>query len=358
LLRWDEATDLQRRAVVEAIRFEGWAGDEAEVTALVDDGGVTLSSAHERGGAAPAGTAVSPSTPVLCFEDRGSARRVWSAIAATVPAAPAASALEARVARRVLLRDVVAPSLDRAIDVAGTLELLPHLAEALHRGDDLAARTDALRTLLATELSRHLVRSGLPRGELALVLDHLAMDSAVAAAVALGAARSIAEAARGVAGSTLVVAMAQGGRSFGVRVAGLGAAWATAQLDPGAIADDDDLGDRPVAECVGLGGFAMPAAPALLAAVGGRREEIAERVLSMRSITSAAHPRLTVPLLGFEGVRVGIDVRRVVETGITPVLAVDDVEVGPRGAPAAAFEAALEAFAASVGLDAHGAGAA
>lgn len=348
---WEAATAAQRRAVIEAVLFEGWADDEEGAAALVEEGGVTLGSAADRGGATPAALAVSPSTPVLCVEDRPTARRVWAALDATTSTG-AARALDTtgdRLARRVFLRDALGPALDRAVDVAGSIELLPLLAHALHRGDDLGARTDALQTLVASELSRHLVRAGIPRGELGLVLDDLARGSTVAAALALGAARSIADAATGVPWSTIVTAMGQGGRSFGLRVAGLGRAWVTVRLD-GASLVDEDLGDRPLAECVGLGAFAMPAAPALLAAYRTSDGAIADRVLAMRSITATAHPRLTVPLLGFEGVRVGIDVRRVVETGLEPLVAIEDVVRGPRVAPLAAFAAALEAFAEAAGI--------
>ncbi len=349
---WAQATDLQRRAVIEAALYERWEENEEDAWGLCAEGGVSLSSTHDRGGVAPAGLGVSPSTPVLTLEDRATARRVWSAIDATgsTGAARALEPLEVRLERRLMMRDVLGPALDRAADVAGTLEVVPLLARALHRGDDLGVRVEALQSLLAAELARHLVRAGLPRGELTLVLDHLAIDGALAAALALGSARSIPGAAAGVRWSTVITAMAQGGRVFGVRVAGMGERWATTPLDPSSLVLGD-LGDRPLVQCIGLGALAWPAAPTLLAAYRGGRAELAERVHAMRSVTIADDPRLTVPLLGFEGVRVGIDVRRVVETGLEPLLASVDAQTGPRSAPIGAFVAALEAFAIEVGVD-------
>jgi hypothetical protein len=352
---WVRATPGQRQAVVEAALFEGWADDEEEALALADSGAITLSSAHDRGGVAPAGIGVSASTPVLVIDDRTTMQRTWSAIDPSATSMAAARALEdvsQRRARHVFARDVLGPALDRAVDVAGSIELVPLLARALHRGDELGVRVEAAQSLLVSELSRHLVRAGLPRSELSLVLDHLTDSASTFAAVARGAAKSIAASASGVPGSTLVTAMAQGGRLFGVRVAGLGERWITTDLGAAALVDAD-LGDRAIAECVGLGAFALPAAPAVLAAFRGVRAEVPDQVMAMRSITVAVHPTWTVPLLDFEGVRIGIDVRRVVETGVAPLLAGEGSAKGElRTAPLACFVAALEAYAEHIGVQA------
>jgi len=351
---FDAATIGQRQAVVEAILFEGWADDEDAAHELAASGGVVLTSAHDRGGVAPAGIGVALSTPVLVFDDRTTMHRTWSAIDPSATSLAAARALEGpaeRHARRVFSRDVLGPALDRAVDVAGSIELLPLLGRALHRGDELGVRIEAAQSLLVSELSRHLVRAGLPRSELSMVLDHLSESPSIFAAVARGAAKSIAAAASGVPGSTIVTAMAQGGRLFGVRLAGLGERWITTDLGPSSLVDAD-LGDRPIVECVGLGAFALPAAPAVLAAFRGVRAEVPEQVRAMRSITVASHPTWTIPLLDFEGVRVGIDIRRVVETGVSPVLSVEASDRAQlRTAPLDCFVAALEAFAVHIGVE-------
>lgn len=349
---WAETSPAQRGAVAEAIEFEGWARSTSEALALADAGGIVLGALHEEEGVVPSGFAVSPSTPVLSLEDRTTARRTWAAIDAAVAVGPARSleTVAARLERRVFIRDVLGPALDRAVDAGGAIDLVSLVARALHAGDELAVRFEALHGLLTGELSRRLVRAGLPRSELGLALDHLAEGFGLVAALASGAARSIAASASGVPLSTVVTAMAQSGRRFGVRVAALGPRWCTVDLGPEALLLDD-LGDRPAAECVGLGAFALPAAPAILASLHASREEVVQRVLALRSITTASHPVWTVPLLGFDGVRVGIDVRRVVETGLEPILSsLDPAAAWPRTAPSSVFVAALEAFAADAGL--------
>jgi hypothetical protein len=73
--------------------------------------------------------------------------------------------------------------------------------------------------------------------------------------------------------------------------------------------------------------------------------------LDMYAITLAEHPEYRIPYLRYRGVPVAIDIRRVVETGITPAM---DIGIAGRGggqigagcfrAPLACFESALTAF--------------
>src|SRR6185503_16005140 len=136
--------------------------------------------------------------------------------------------------------------------------------------------------------------------------------------------------ARGVAGSTLVTAMARNGTEFGIRVAGRGDEWFTAPVEmpqglyfPGFSAADanPDIGDSAIVECVGLGAFAMAAAPAVAGFVGaGGFHEALATSRAMAEISAARNPKWQIPALEFAGVATGIDVRRVVETGIAPAI--------------------------------------
>jgi hypothetical protein len=74
----------------------------------------------------------------------------------------------------------------------------------------------------------------------------------------------------------------------------------------------------------------------------------------MGEIALARHPKWTIPALEFSGAPTGIDVRRVVETGIAPAIntgiahrkaGVGQVGAGVARAPLSCFEQALAAFA-------------
>jgi hypothetical protein len=98
----------------------------------------------------------------------------------------------------------------------------------------------------------------------------------------------------------------------------------------------------------------MAAAPAVVNFVSGTPQDAINTTLEMYEIAFAEHQYFTIPYLGFRGTPVGIDIRKVVEKGITPRvntgIAHKDAGVGQIGAglvrpPMACFEQALVAFA-------------
>jgi hypothetical protein len=182
--------------------------------------------------------------------------------------------------------------------------------------------------------------------------------------LAMAACKAMLDPAHGIAGATVVSAMARNGTDFGIRVSGLGDRWFTAPTPsvdglffPGFGPDDanPDLGDSAITETCGLGGFAMAAAPAITQFVGGTAALAVETTLAMYEITAGEHEMFRIPALDFRGAPLGIDVRRVVETGIVPSIdtgiagktpGVGQVGAGISKAPLACFVAALEALAA------------
>ena len=174
---------------------------------------------------------------------------------------------------------------------------------------------------------------------------------------------------RGIDGSTVVTAMSRNGTMFGIRVSGLGDRWFTAPVEmprglyfPGFSEDDanPDIGDSTIVETVGLGGFAMAAAPAVAGFVGaGTAADALDYTRAMEEITVARNPEWTIPALDFAGVPTGIDIRKVVASGRAPTIntgiahreaGIGQVGAGVVTAPMACFENALEAFAAEMGV--------
>jgi hypothetical protein len=142
---------------------------------------------------------------------------------------------------------------------------------------------------------------------------------------------------------------------FGIRVSGLGDEWFTApspMVDglyvPGYSAQDagPDIGDSAITETVGWGAFVIGGAPGILSLVGGTPEEALAYTREMKNITTAAHPTYRMPALGFAGAPVGIDIRKVVQTGITPIIdtAIAHKEPGLPKIGAGLVRAPLECF--------------
>jgi hypothetical protein len=163
--------------------------------------------------------------------------------------------------------------------------------------------------------------------------------------------------------------MARNGTDFGIRVSGLGERWFTA---PSATPDglyfsgfshadaNPDIGDSTITETAGIGAFAMAAAPAIVTFVSGTPRDALNATLEMYEIAVAEHPHFTLPPLDFRGSPVGIDLRRVVELGITPRvntgIAHREAGIGQIGAglvrpPMEVFQEALLAFAKDYGYE-------
>jgi hypothetical protein len=89
---------------------------------------------------------------------------------------------------------------------------------------------------------------------------------------------------------------------------------------------------------------------------GGSPERMVEANLAMYEITLAEHPELKIPYLGFRGVPVGIDIHRVVETGITPIMDIGVAGKAGGQIGAGSFRAPIECFqlAAAAYAEAHG----
>jgi hypothetical protein len=184
----------------------------------------------------------------------------------------------------------------------------------------------------------------------------------------MAACKVMADAAHGVEGSTIVTTMARNGTDFGIRVSGLGGRWFTApaQIPKGlyfpGYGDEHanpDIGDSTITETAGIGGFAMASAPAIVTFVSGTPQDALNATMEMYEITFAEHKNFTIPPLDFRGTPTGIDLRKVIETGLTPRvntgIAHKEPGIGQIGAglvrpPMEIFEAALVAFAEHYGI--------
>jgi hypothetical protein len=260
------------------------------------------------------------------------------------------------LARLAWLRDELGPLLGKALR-ASPVALNPLIARGLTMGDEMHQRNIACSSLLLRMLAPRLAES-------VKALEFIGGNDQFFLCIAMAMGKSILDPARGIAGSTIVTAMCRNGTDFGIRVAGLGERWFTAPVEmpqglyfPGFSAADanPDIGDSAILEAIGLGAFAMAAAPAVAGFVGaGGFQDALGYSRAMSEISAARNPKWQIPALDFAGVATGIDVRRVLETGIAPAIntgiahrkaGIGQVGAGVARAPLACFEQAAAAFA-------------
>ncbi|HEX6350225.1 MAG TPA: DUF1116 domain-containing protein [Candidatus Dormibacteraeota bacterium] len=308
-LRWEAASGPLRGALEGALRLEG--RDSAD-----------LEPCHHHDAVGPMAGVISASMPVLVVEDAETGRRAFSNLNEGLGRVLRYGANDEAVLERLRwMADVLGPDLARALEAGGPIDLGSINQRALQMGDELHNRHRAATSLLFRELALR----GLGAESLRFVdgNDYFYLNFAMAAA------KLACECAAGVEGSSLVVTMARNGTEFGIRVAAAPERWFTAPAEApvglflGAYTQADanpDIGDSAITETYGLGGFAMAAAPAITRVVGGDAQSALAATLEMYEITLAENPNHQIPGLDFRGTPTGIDVRRVVETGIQPVI--------------------------------------
>jgi hypothetical protein len=363
-IEWERMCGPMKGAVCGAIVFEGWAGDLAAAEKLAAGGGVQLAPNHHYGAVGPMTGITTRSMPLVAVENRAFGNRALCTLNEGLGKVMRFGGNDAEVlARLAWLRDEFGPLLGAALRIH-EVPLNPLIARGLAMGDEMHQRNVACTSLLLRALAPSMARvshgSALERA-----LAFIAGNDQFFLNVGMAMGKSIMDPVNGVAGSSLVSAMSRNGTDFGIRVAALGDTWFTAPVEmpqgmyfPGFSAADanPDMGDSTILETVGLGAFSMAAAPAVAGFVGaGGFQDALGYSRSMGEIAAGRNPRWAIPALEFAGAPTGIDIRRVMETGIAPAIntgiahrraGVGQVGAGIARAPLACFERALLALAA------------
>jgi hypothetical protein len=367
---WERMCGPMRGAIMGIAVFEGWASNLKDAAAKAEAGAFRFEPNHHYDAVGPMTGMTTLSQPVLVVENRAFGNRAYCAINEGLGKVMRFGGNDAEVlARLAWLREVLGPALGRAIRETGGIPLKPIVARGLTMGDEMHQRNVACSSLLLRLLAPALARTTKDTEALARCLDFIGRNDQFFLNVAMAMGKAITDPVRGIEASSIVTAMSRNGTDFGIRVSGLGDAWFTAPVEmpvglyfPGYSAKDanPDMGDSAIVETVGLGGFAMAAAPAVVGFVGaGPASSAAAFTRAMGEITVASNPEWTIPALDGAGVPVGIDIRLVVETGIVPTIntgiahrepGVGQVGAGVVKAPIKCFEQALVALAERMGV--------
>ena len=366
-IEWDKMSGPLRGAVIGGLIYEGLATDEPSAVAMVERGGVEFAPCHDHQTVGPMAGVTTASMPVYIIENRAAGNRAFSNLNEGYGKVLRYGAYGEDVLARVRwLSETYAPVVGEALERSGGLDMKSLIAQQLQMGDEGHNRNKAGSALMARLLAPHLARTGARGDDVAAVFDYLAANDLAVLNPVMAACKSMADAAHGVAGSSLVTCMARNGTDFGIRVSGLGARWfvAPAQIPvglffPGYTQEDanPDIGDSTITETAGIGAFAMAAAPAIVQFIGGTPALAIESTMEMYEITITENGAFGIPQLGFRGTPTGIYIRKVVRTGITPRIntgiahrraGIGQVGAGLVRPPMACFEQALEALAASL----------
>ena len=363
-IEWGRMSGPLRGAVIGALLFERLAKDEQAAIRLVEAGEVEFAPCHHHQTVGPMAGVTSASMEVYVIENRTQGNRAFSTLNEGYGKVLRYGAYSPDVLKKLhWMNDSLAGVLKAALAASDGIDLRALLAEALHMGDEGHNRNKAASLLYLKLLAPLVARVAKDSALEAEVLQFLGDNALSVLNPVMAACKAMADAGQGVEGSTVVTAMARNGTDFGIRVSGLGEAWFTAPAGippglyfPGFTSEDanPDIGDSTITETAGIGGFAMAAAPAIVSFVSGTPQDAMNATLEMYEITVAEHRHFTIPALDFRGTPTGIDIRKVVELGITPRIntgiAHKEPGVGQVGAglvrpPKEIFEQALIAYA-------------
>ena len=328
-IAWDRASGPLRGALMGGAALEGLVDDPEDAVALFESGtSVSLEPCHHRSAVGPMAGVVTPSMWMFVLEDRASGRRAYCSLNEGLGKVLRYGAYAPEVLDRLRwMGDVLGPLLRRAVRAADVVDVTGILTQMLQMGDEAHNRNRAGTLMLLRDLSPAMVASGADAADVAKALRFIGGNDHFFLNLAMPACKLALDAARGIEGSTMVVAMARNGTDFGIQVAGTGDEWFTgpAQLADGLFLGDygpddanPDIGDSAITETAGIGGFAMATAPAIVRFVGGSVPDALATTRRMHEITLGENPRWSVPVLEFQGTPTGIDVTRVCRTGILP----------------------------------------
>jgi hypothetical protein len=362
-IKWEDMSGPLRGAIIGALIYEGLANNEKEAVELASSGDITYDPCHHHNAVGPMAGVVSSSMPVWILQNKTYGNYSYCTLNEGLGKVLRYGAYSDEVIKRLKwMENLLAPLLKEALKLHGPINLKIMIVQALQMGDEGHNRNRAGTSLLIRELAPYIIQTKYSEEEKFEVLKFIDSNDHFFLNLIMPACKCTLDAAKGVEFSTIVTTMARNGTEFGIRVSGLGDRWFTGPagivdglLFPGYTAKDanPDIGDSVIAETAGIGGFAMAAAPAIVQFVGGTAKDAVNFTLKMYEITAAENNIYKIPALDFRGTPTGIDIRKVVETGILPSIntgiAHKDPGIGQVGAglvkpPMNCFEDALQAF--------------
>jgi hypothetical protein len=363
---WEHASGPLRGALIGAVLFEGLAETPEAAEKALAAGDFTWEPCHHRGAVGPMAGVVSPSMWMFELIDPTDGRRSWCSLNEGLGKVLRYGAYDDSVLTRLRwMRDVLGPVLRAGLIRTDGIDIAAIIAQMVQMGDEGHNRNRAGTLMLMRDLLPDVLESGADPADIAASVRFVGGNDHFFLNLVMPACKLITGAAAGIPGSTVVTVMARNGTEFGIQTAGTGDAWFTgpAQLAKGMFLGDygpedanPDIGDSAITETAGIGGFAMAAAPAIVRFVGGEVGDALNATRLMYQVTTGENQRFAIPILDFRGTPTGIDVAKVVDTGVLPqintgmagrIAGVGQVGAGLVTPPVECFEGALAALAAA-----------
>lgn len=362
---WERMCGPVRGAVMGGLIYEGLAKDLEEAEALAASGKITFSPCHHHNAVGPMAGVVTYSMPVWHMVNKTYGNDAYCTMNEGLGKVLRFGACDQEVFDRLhRMRNEYYPVLRQALERHGEIDMKVMIAQALQMGDEAHNRNKAGTSLFLREIMMDVMSTDFPMEQKLAALAFINNNDHTFLNLSMPACKCTMDPIFDIPYSTVVATMCRNGTDFGIRIAGLGKdAWFTAPAEivkglyfPGFDESDanPDLGDSCITETAGIGGFCMAAAPAIVQFVGGQVQDAINYSTQMYEITTGESNTYKIPALDFRGSATGIDLLKVIETGIRPIIntgiAHKEYGVGQVGAglvhpPEECFRKAIEACA-------------
>jgi len=370
-IKWENMTSPMQGSCIGAALFEGWATNADDARAMLENGEIEFIPCHHVNAVGPMGGITSGSMPVLVVENRDGGNRAYCTMNEGIGAVLRFGAYSDEVINRLnWFRDILGPTLSKALAIKGDgLNVNVMMARAITMGDEFHQRNIAGSLIFLKDIVPYILQTDVDEKDQQDVIQFLADTDQYFLNIAMASTKAVMDSARKIQHGTVVTAMSRNGYEFGIRIAGMGDEWFTAPVNtPQGLFftgyDQDmackDMGDSAITETFGVGGMAMIAAPGVTRFVGaGGMDDAVNTSNDMMDICIDHNPNFSIPTWDFKGSCLGIDARKVVETGIEPIIntgiahkeaGVGQIGAGTVRAPLACFEKAIDAYAVKLGL--------
>lgn len=329
-VEWERMSGPTRGAVIGGLVYEGLAKTYEEAEKIAASGEIDFEPCHHHATVGPMAGIVTYSMPVWVLENKAYGNKAYATLNEGLGKVLRYGAYgDDVIAKLKWMESDLAPILKAALKLHGELDMKNIIAQILQMGDEGHNRNRAGTSIVIRELAPYLVQLDVEKEKLVKVFEFLNSNDHFFLNLSMPSAKCIIDAAAGIEGSTIVTTMARNGTDFGIRMSCTGDQWFTAPAPmvdglylPGYSADDaaPDIGDSTITETVGIGGFAMAAAPAIVKFVGGTPKDALNVTTRMYEITETENKIFQIPALDFRGTPTGIDVLKIIETGILPAV--------------------------------------
>ncbi len=330
-IEWKDMSGTLRGAILGAVLLEKWADSIKEAEELVVLKKIEFDSCHNHSSVGPMAGVISPGMPVFVIKDRLSQNYAYTNFNEGLGKALRFGAYDDEVLTKLnWMREnlfkflkIILQKLEKE---KGGIGLKSIISQALQMGDECHNRNQAGTLLFLKEITPYIF-SYLDRKQASEIFSFISSNNHFFLNLVMAASKCMADQAHNIEYSTIVTAIARNGTEVGIRISGLGDQWFTdkASIPEGLYFSgysskdaNPDIGDSTITETVGLGGAAMAASPAIVKFVGGTIKDIQEMTDRFKKITTTQNRYYTIPFAEFEGTPTGIDIRKILQSGLTP----------------------------------------